>query len=107
MSYQIIFADTAKEDLLKIAKYIAQQSGNKETAKKFISRLRQECIKLQDFPESGALAKDRLLKNAGYRSITYQKYPLFYRAHPSEQTVIMMAVFSAGQDYFRTMKQYL
>ena len=55
MSCHIKFTDTAKSDLREIAFYIAEQSKDKEIAKRFVEELREICKILENFPESGSI----------------------------------------------------
>ena len=48
MKYAIDITDTAKGHLWDIAIYIAEQSGEKETAKRFVRELETEC-RLENF----------------------------------------------------------
>ena len=55
MSYQVRITETAKQDLREIAFYIAEHSMDNETAKRFVMELREQCKRLVDFPQSGAM----------------------------------------------------
>lgn len=57
MSYQVRITETAKQDLREIAFYIAGHSMDNDIAKRFIMELRDQCNRLMDFPQGGALAK--------------------------------------------------
>ena len=53
----------SKADLREIAFYIAEHSMDNETAKRFIMKLREQCKRLVDFPQSGAIPKDHVLRS--------------------------------------------
>lgn len=42
MNFRVRYTDTAKQDLREIAVYIAEQSKEKETAKRFVNELREK-----------------------------------------------------------------
>ena len=107
MKCSIKFTETAKQDLRDIAIYVAEQSGSKETAKKFVAELRKKCLILEDFPESGAIPHDRVLISSGYRFLVHGEYLLFYLYKSKDNTAYLTAVFNAKRDYFRVMKKYL
>ena len=65
MSCKVVFTDTAKGDLLEIARGIAELSKDKNLAIRFVRELQQETKCLEQFPESGAVPRDRGLKAAG------------------------------------------
>lgn len=107
MSCQIKFTDTAKSDLREIAFYIAEQSKDKEIAKRFVEELRERCKILEDFPESGSIPRDRVLKSNGYRFLVHKDYLIFYSYNKSENTAYILAVFNSKRDYFRVMKKFI
>ncbi len=106
MKYRIRFTETAIQDLRDIAVYIAEQSKNRETARRFVAELREKCRILEDHPESGAIPHDRVLISNGLRFFVHGDYLLFYLYKPEENTSYVMAVFNARRDYSRVMKKY-
>ena len=104
MSYRVLVTDTAKQDLREIALYILEESGSAETAKRFVNELRSECEKLTDFPNAGALPKDRILISLGYRYIPHKDYLIFYSVDEAQKTVHILSVFNAKKDYMRVMR---
>jgi addiction module RelE/StbE family toxin len=107
MSYQVKFTDTAKEDLREIAFRIAEQSRDKDVAKRFITELREKCEVLETFPESGAVPKDRVLRSAGQRFLAHKDYLIFYTYEEESQMVYILAIFHEKQDYMRIMKKFI
>lgn len=105
MKYRIEFTDTAKSDLRNIAVYIAEQTKDKETAKKFVKELSERCLPLEDFPQMGAVPKDRILVSYGYRFIVHNEYLIFYSADEPKKTVYIQAIFNAKKDYMRVFKR--
>ena len=104
---KIIFTDTAKADLREIALYIAEQSKDRNIAIRFVKELQERTNILADFPESGSIPRDRVLKSMGYRFLTHKDYLLFYLYEKQQSTVYVMAVFNGKRDYMRVMKKYL
>ena len=107
MSAEIRFTETAREDLRSIARYIAEQSRDKAIAARFVCELRERCSTLREFPESGALPKDRILKSQGYRFLVHKDYLVFYLYDAEKNTVYILAVLNAKQDYVRVMKRFV
>jgi plasmid stabilization system protein ParE len=107
MSYKLKFTDTANEDLRNIAFDIAFQAKDKEVAKNFIKKLRQECKILETFPDSGAMPKDRVLRSAGQRFLAHKGYLIFYTTDETKEIVYILAVFNEKQDYMRIMKRFI
>jgi len=107
MSCKIIFTDTAKSDLREIAIYIAERAKDKDIAIRFVKELQEVTRHLEDFPESGAVPRDRILKSMGYRFLSHKDYLLFYLYDESQKTVYVMAIFNGKRDYMRVMKKFL
>lgn len=107
MSSQIVFTDTAKSDLHDIVLYIAEWSKDKKLAIRFVKELQEKASILEQFPESGVIPRDRVLKSNGYRFLTHKDYLLFYKYEKVENTAYVMAVFNGKRGYMRVMKKYL
>ncbi len=107
MNCQVKFTATAKEDLRGIAYYIAEQSKDKEIAARFVKQLQEKCKILEEFPESGAIPKDRVMMSAGYRFLVHKEYLIFYNYEKAENTAYILAVFNAKRNYMRVMKKFL
>ena len=100
MNFRVRYTDTAKQDLREIAIYIAEQSKEKETAKRFVNVL-------ETFPESGAVPNDRVLKIQGYRFLVHKDYLIFYHYNKQEKTSYILSVFHAKRDYVRVMRKFI
>ena len=107
MNCRVELTTTAKEDLRNIAYYIAEQSQDKEIAIRLIKQLQEKCKILEDFPESGAIPKDRVMMSSGYRFLVHKDYLIFYNYEKAENTAYILAVFNAKRDYMRVMKKFL
>ena len=107
MNCRIVFTDTAKSDLRDIAVYLADISKDKNLAIRFVKELQEKTKLLEQFPESGAIPKDRVLKSNGYRFLVHKDYLIFYLYNREERTVYILAVFNGRRDYVRAMKKVL
>lgn len=107
MSCQIVLTDTAKSDLRDIAVYLAELSKDKNLAIRFVKEIQQTAKILEEFPESGSIPKDRVLKSNGYRFLVYKDYLLFYLYDKKENKAYVMAIFNGKRDYMRVMKKFL
>ena len=107
MNCQIVLTDTAKSDLLDIATYIADFSNDKNLAIRFVRELQEKTKILEQFPESGAIPRDRVLKSNGYRFLVHKDYLLFYLYEKAENKAYVMAIFNGKRDYMRVMKKFL
>lgn len=107
MNCQIVFTETAKTDLREIAVYIADLSKDKKLAVRFVKEIQEKTEILKEFPESGAIPKDRVLKSNGYRFLVHKDYLLFYLYEKAENIAYVTAIFNGKRDYMRVMKKFL
>lgn len=107
MSCQNVFTDTAKSDLRDIAFYLTELSKDKNLAIRFVKELQEQTKILEQFPESGSIPKDRVLKSNGYRFLAHKDYLLFYLYNKQENKAYIMAIFNGKRDYMRVMKKFL
>lgn len=107
MNCKIVFTDTAKSDLRDIVFYIADISKDKNLAIRFVKDLQEKNKLLEQFPESGAIPKDRVLRSNGYRFLVHKDYLLFYLYEKENNTVYVMAIFNGKRDYMRVMKKFI
>lgn len=107
MNFRVLYTDTAKQDLREIAIYIAEQSKEKETAKRFVNELREKTKVLETFPESGAVPNDRVLKIQGYRFLVHKDYLIFYHYNEQKKTSYILSIFHAKRDYVRVMRKFI
>ena len=103
MSCKVIFTDTARSDLLDIARSLAENSEDKALAVRFVRELQQETARLEQFPESGSVPRDRVLKSGGDRFLVHGDYLLFYLYEKEKNAVYVMAVFNGKRDDLRVM----
>ena len=71
MKCKVVFTVTAKSDVRDIATHLVKLSGDKNLVIGFMKELQEETKILEQFPESGAIPKDRVLKSNGYRFLVY------------------------------------
>ena len=107
MNCRILFTDTAKSDLRDIAVDLADLSKDKNLAIRFVGDLQEKTRILEQFPESGAIPGDRVLKSSGYRFLIYKDYLLFYLYEKEANTAYIMAIFNGKRDNMRVMKRFL
>mgnify|MGYP004449443251 CR=1 FL=1 len=107
MNYRIRITEAAKQDLREIAVYIAEEAKDAGIAKRFVNELREECKRLEVFPNAGALPKDRILLSSGYRYLVYKDYLIFYTVYEMQKEVDVLAIFHAKKDYMRIMRKFI
>jgi toxin ParE1/3/4 len=75
--WRLSYTDEANDNLVEIAIYIADQSGNREIAANFTARLRSKCQHLASL--SPILGRARPELRDDIRSFPYQGYVIFFR----------------------------
>lgn len=80
---------------------------NVPCAKRFVTELREQCLRLTEFPLGGAIPKDRILRSLDLRYIVHKDYLLFYSVDEALKTVSVLAIFSAKKDYLRVMRKFI
>ena len=71
MSYQVRLTETAKQGLREITFPIAERSVDSEIARQFVSELWEQCAQLIEYPQSGAIPKDRILRILDFRYLVF------------------------------------
>jgi toxin ParE1/3/4 len=83
---RLIYTDQAKDDLIGIARYIAEQSASRETAIGFTNDLRAKCQQLASLPGTLGRARPELRKDI--RSFPCRGYVIFFRYDESVLEVV-------------------
>lgn len=73
---RLLYLESAEQDLSQILHYIAQDSGNVDTALRFVSELRSQCRKLASLP--GKLGRPRPELRPDIRSFPVKGYVIFF-----------------------------
>lgn len=107
MTSKIVFTDTAKSDLRELAVYLAEISKDRDLAIRFVKRLQEKTKVLEDFPQSGAVPRDRVLKSNGYRYLVHDDYLIFYHVDEEKNVVYILSVFNSKRDYMRVMRKFI
>lgn len=71
------YSDAAEANLAEIAVYLAEQSGSRTVAVKFIERLRSKCTQFASLP--GTLGTARPELRPDIRSTPFGNYIIFFR----------------------------
>lgn len=99
MIYRLLQTQRAKDQLIEIALYIAEESGDVDTALRVVDKLEEAMRKLTEMPNRGALPRDATLRKQGHRVVVCEPYLIFYRCDDEAKTVIVTAVLHSRRDY--------
>lgn len=75
--YHLRYSEQAREDLVQIRRYLAKESGSREIARRFLTKLRQQCQQIAALP--GMMGRARPEGGEGMRSLPYGNYVIFFR----------------------------
>ena len=99
--YAIYRTDYAEDQLRNIVNYIADESGDVITALYYLDKIETAVLRLENFPYSGSLPRNRTLRKLGYRVLIVQHHLIFYKVSEADQIVIIYAIVDSRQDYAR------
>jgi plasmid stabilization system protein ParE len=94
-AYNVIWADTAENDLTNIIEYIAEDSS--QNALTILTKIRRTASQLYTLPERGRVVPE--LQDQGiiqYRELIISPWRLIYRI--SEQKVYVLSVIDSRQN---------
>ncbi|MBE5762946.1 MAG: type II toxin-antitoxin system RelE/ParE family toxin [Clostridiales bacterium] len=92
MAYKYKFASRAKKDLDIIVNYIANTLCNKTAAIEFIQLFEEKIQIICEYPESGMLLDNTILKDTIIRKIYIDQYIAFYKM-VNKRIVIVRILF--------------
>lgn len=99
MKYRIIRADKADEQLREIIFYIADDSGNVDSALGYLEKLENAINRLADFPMSGNVPRYSILRRQGYRVLIAERHLVFYKIDETKKEVMIYAVVDGRREY--------
>jgi len=89
---QILFTPLATEDLQQIWGFLAEKAGT-EIANKFLVAIRDKCLILAGFPESGRTRHEFIVN---LRSFPFKNYIIFYL--PLEDGIEVLRIVHSSRD---------
>ncbi|MCL2784708.1 MAG: type II toxin-antitoxin system RelE/ParE family toxin [Propionibacteriaceae bacterium] len=92
---KVIILPIAKNDMLRIGDYIAQD--NPTRAISFMHELRKATEVLSVFPEAFPLVSG--YEDTGIRLHVYRRYRIFFRVRVADNEVSVLRVLHGAQDY--------
>ncbi len=98
MSYRVIYAPRALDDLREIYAYIAWNLQAPDTAKKQVGRIRQEIRELDEMPFRCTVVQLQDWDGQPVRRLLVDRYAVFYAACQEEQRVTVYRIVYTGRD---------
>lgn len=101
LSFPVIFAPEAEEQLIALYRYIAQASSP-EITERFTSAIVEHCEKLASFPERGTPRGDL---RPNLRTLAFRRRVTIAYAAETDQVAIL-GIFYGGQDFESILKDF-
>jgi plasmid stabilization system protein ParE len=102
-TYKLALLTPAQRELEEIARVYLELAGA-DSARKITDQILDSIVRLQEYPLSGSLPRDRWLREAGYRLIISGKFIAAYRL--LGDTVFVYHIAHGASDYPTLMKDY-
>lgn len=100
--YELAYLHSAETDILEIVRFYAEQVGP-ASAREIYHSIREQIVRLQDFPLLGPIHPDPELAALGYRKLVLTKtYVAVYRV--IDDTVTIYRVVNGKTDYPKLLK---
>ena len=98
---QILFTPLATEDLQQIWGFPAEKAGS-ETANKFLVAIRQKCLMLAEFPDSGRTRHEFIVN---LRSFPFKNYIIFYPT--LEKGIEVLRIIHSSRDISQIFEEMI
>ena len=97
--YSVEVTDTAQLDIKGIVSYINLELKNPISAKRLLSKFRDNILSLEDMPKRQNLVKDEVLSSRGIRKLLVDNYMIFYAVDDSNNKVTVIRTLYARRDW--------
>lgn len=91
--------DTAQSDIKDIITYISLELKNPLSAKKLVTKFRENILSLEEMPKRQNLVNDEVLSNRGIRKLFVDNYMIFYVVDDSKHKVTVIRTLYARRDW--------
>lgn len=92
---------SAQNDLSNITSFIFLDSGDKDQALDYLSKIEKTILSLKQFPNRGSIPRYRLLVLQGYRFLVVESHLIFYKINEVSKEVIVYRILHSKQSYHR------
>lgn len=99
--YKLRISPEARNDLIEVKAYIAQELSNLEAAQSLVSKIMNRIRGLLDFPEMGSSLSSVIDIETGYRFLVCESYLIFYRFENG--VVYVLRILYSRRDYVRVL----
>jgi toxin ParE1/3/4 len=97
--YTVEVTDSAQSDIKEIVSYLSLELKNPLSAKRILSKFRENILSLEEMPKRQNLVKDEVLSNRGIRKLLVDNYFIFYIVDDSKHKVTVIRTLYARRDW--------
>ena len=97
--YKILRTDRAEDQLRDIIYYIADDSGNIDTALRYLDKIETSINRLKRFPNSGSIPRYSILRKQGYKVIIVERHLVFFKVNEEDKIVVIYAIVDGRREY--------
>lgn len=98
MSYKVSLSTKAKNDLIGIYRYIADDLRSPINAERQLDRLYDSILSLDEMPERFRIYDIEKWRGHNLRVMPVNNYLVFYVSDPDKQSVTVIRILYGGQD---------
>lgn len=95
--YNIVFSETAENDLDDIVEYLSNFSPN--IARRYYDEIMVKTLSLEIMPQRCAFVQDEKLRKKGYRWLFIRNYTIFFVIDEEHNIVDIRAIMYSGREY--------
>jgi len=95
--YNVVFSETADNDLEDIVEYLSNFSPN--IARRYFDEIMVKSLSLSFMPQRCPLVRDETLRDKGYRWFSIRNYTLFFVIDEINNVVDIRAILYSGREY--------
>lgn len=107
MSYQIIFSENAKNDLMSITRYISENLLTPDTARNLIDRILTAITTLDELPFRYRLCEYEYWQALGLRVMPVENYLVFYLPDETKHIVKIYRIIYGKRDIEKQFEENL
>ena len=95
--YNIVFSETAENDLDDIVEYLSNFSPN--IARRYYDEIMVKALSLAIMPQRCPFVQDDALRKNGYRWLFVRNYTVFFVIEEADNVVDIRAIMYSGREY--------
>ena len=102
--YELVYTDKAAFQFQDIVRYIAESSGDAQTARNWYNETKASISFLADQPHMGRRPRQFVIRAMGYRTLVVGKYLAFYSVSEQDKRVTIEAFVDGRMEYLRLLQ---